>query len=327
MLNWGVLAPGRIANNFAQGFAAVSGACLYGVASRDAQRVEEFATRYDIKHTYNSYAQLLEDPAIDVVYIANPHRYHAEVVEQCLNAGKHVLCEKPLTVTAKQATHLFELATEKNLFLMEAVWSRFLPCWQQVKQWIESGNIGEIQLLRSTFGFQAERNMEDRLFNLELAGGAMLDTGVYNIALSEFVMGRQPESVSSSVLVGETGVDERCSVMMDYGDVTSQFSCSFLSKLDNEFQIVGSLGTINVAACFWDATKAELVLNSGDRETFDQAYRASGFEYQIDEVNRCVKAGQTQSDNVSADVTIGNLHVMDQVLSEAGVNYPFAERC
>lgn len=325
-INWGIIAPGRIAHRFAQGFESVEDGHLFAVASRNTERATRFAKQYDIPNVMADYDEIICHPDIDVIYIANPHRYHHETVKQCLLAGKAVLCEKPLTVTAKQSIELFELAKEQNVFLMEAVWSRFLPCWTQVKQWLNDDLIGDIQLLRSTFGCQPPKDETDRLFDINLAGGALLDTGIYNIALSEFVLGRQPDRIQSAVLVGETGIDERCSVTLDYGDITSQFTCSFLSCLDNQFQIVGDKGTIVVDGDFWDARSATLTTNVGEVLKCNKPQRASGFEYQVDEVHRCLKSGQITSANMRPDVTIANMKIMDQILEEAGVIYPFVDR-
>ncbi|WP_413283105.1 Gfo/Idh/MocA family protein [Vibrio sp. MA40-2] len=325
-INWGIIAPGRIAHRFAQSFSAIEDGNLFAVASRNTERAESFAQQYDIDCVMDSYEELIQHPDIDVIYIANPHRYHHETVKQCLMAGKAVLCEKPLTVTAQQSIELFELARTQQVFLMEAVWSRFLPCWIQVKQWLNEGLIGDIQLLRSSFGFQPTKDSTDRLFDLNLAGGALLDTGIYNIALSEFVLGRQPDNIQSAVLIGETGVDERCSVTMDYGEVTSQFTCTFLSCLDNEFHIVGEKGTIIVAGNFWDAKKATLKTNVGEVLVCDKPHRASGFEYQVEEVHRCLKNEQLFSTNMTPEVTIANMQIMDQILHEAGIVFPFVER-
>ncbi|MDV7103306.1 Gfo/Idh/MocA family oxidoreductase [Vibrio sp. TH_r3] len=325
-INWGIIAPGRIAHRFAQGFSAIEDGKLFAVASRNTERAQSFAQQYDIDYVMDSYEELIQHPDIDVIYIANPHRYHHETVKQCLMAGKAVLCEKPLTVTAQQSIELFELARTQEVFLMEAVWSRFLPCWVQVKQWLNEDLIGDIRLLQSNFGFQPKKDSTDRLFDLNLAGGALLDTGIYNIALSEFVLGRQPSNVQSAVLIGETGVDERCSVTMDYGEVTSQFTCTFLSCLDNEFHIVGEKGTIIVAGNFWDAKKATLKTNVGEVLVCDKPHRASGFEYQVEEVHRCLKNKQLFSTNMTPEITIANMQIMDKILHEAGIVFPFVER-
>ncbi|MGJ7095621.1 Gfo/Idh/MocA family protein [Vibrio hannami] len=326
-IKWGIIAPGRIAHRFADAFKDMGDGELYGVASRDIDRAREFASTHTIPYVFDTYGALINNPDIDAIYIASPHRYHFDTAKECLDAGKAVLCEKPLTVTAKQSEALFSIARENQAFLMEALWSRFLPCWQQVKNWINQGEIGDIQLLRSSFGFQPENNKtNERLYNLDLAGGSLLDTGIYNIALSQFVLEQKPTHIHSSVIVGDTGVDERCSVLMDYEGITSQFTCSFLSKLDNEFHITGSMGTIVVEGNFWEATSAKLILNNGHTEAFTQAYRSSGFEYQVDEVHQCLLEKRQFSENMSPQATIENMKIMDEILDKAGVNYPFADR-
>lgn len=323
---WGVIAPGRIAHRFAQGFSDRSDGSITAVASRDKNRAHQFAEQFAIPKIYDNYQSLIEDDQIDAIYISSPHRFHFETAKQGLKAGKAVLCEKPLTVTAPQATQLATIAKQNNCFLMEALWSRFLPTWQNVKQWVDCGEIGNIQLLYSTFGFNVEKNEQDRLFNLELAGGSLLDTGIYCLSMSQFILNREPQSVHSAVQVGTTGVDERCSVLLDYGDITSQFTCTFLTPLDNQFIIIGEKGKITVDANFWDATRATLAYQDGSEKVINIPHRASGFEYQVDEVHACLAQDQTESTIMSTQQTIATMQIMDQILENAGVYYPFAPR-
>ncbi|MEX3070473.1 Gfo/Idh/MocA family protein [Vibrio alginolyticus] len=324
-VRWGIIAPGRIAHRFAQGFEKQEDGVLSAVASRDIERARSFASQYQIPHVCNNYLELITSADVDAIYIASPHRFHYETIKQCLEHGKAVLCEKPLTVTAKQSTELFKLAEETQTFLMEALWTRFLPIWQQIKQWINEGEIGEVQLLNSSFGFQPPRDDQDRLFNKALAGGVLLDAGVYCLSLSQFILEREPSKVHSAVLVGETGVDERCSVLMDYGNVTSQFTASFNTTLDNQFVISGSKGQIVVDGYFWGATKATLTRTGQPSKAIELPHRASGFEYQVDEVHRCLKQGKYLSDNMSATVTINTMKIIDSILAKAGITYPFLE--
>ncbi|MDN3683021.1 Gfo/Idh/MocA family oxidoreductase [Vibrio tapetis subsp. quintayensis] len=325
---WGIIAPGRIAHRFAQAFESITDGTLCAVASRNPQRTNEFANQYNIPKRYHSYQDLLTDDSIDAVYIANPHRYHCDIASKAIQAGKSVLCEKPLTVNRAQSEYLFELASKHQVFIMEALWSRFLPIWQQVKRWVDDGEIGELRGIQSTFGFKAERNVEDRLFNLELAGGALLDTGVYNIALTDFVIGCSPTKIESDVLVGDTGVDEECSVTLHYenalgASIQSSFTCGFLRNLDNTFEIVGSEGNIVVAHNFWEAEQATLQKASDSQQNVHIPYRTNGFEYQIDEVHQCLRNNRLSSQNVSPKVTLRNMAVMDEILNQAGVEYPF----
>jgi len=186
---WGIIGPGRIAHTFAKAAAVVDGAVLHAVASRDADRSRQFAGQYQIPRVYDSYEALAADPEVDAVYIATPHRYHREQALLCLEAGKAVLCEKPLTVNAAETRALIDLAHKKQVFLMEALWSRYLPIYSHVRDWLDSGLIGDVELIQSTLGFAMTRDPNDRLLKHELAGGALLDLGVYNIAMSQWVQG------------------------------------------------------------------------------------------------------------------------------------------
>lgn len=163
MIKWGVIGPGRIAHNFARGISVTEGAVIHAVASRNQQRGQQFADEYQIATVYGDYQALTQDPDIDIIYIATPHAFHYEQAFMCLNAGKPVMCEKALTMTAKQSEHLREVSVEKGLFIMEAFWSKFLPVWEQIQTWKQQ--IGSIKLVQSNFCFKAERNYSDRLFD------------------------------------------------------------------------------------------------------------------------------------------------------------------
>ena len=259
---WGVLAPGRIAQRFAQALETVKGARLHAVASRSPERGQAFAQRYRASVHYDSYEALAHDPEVDAVYIASPHRFHHGQARLCLEAGKPVLVEKPFTVNASQAADLIALARGKGLFLMEALWSRFLPVYRRVREWLDDGAIGTIHLISSTFCFQAEPDLSDRKFNHELAGGALLDLGVYNITLSQWVTGENPSAIGALARIGATGVDELTAVTLAYPqNVVSQFTCGFLFDAANDFLIYGTKGHIRVQAKFWESTRAILVVD------------------------------------------------------------------
>lgn len=327
MFNWGIIAPGRIAREFARGLNVTEDARLYAVASTHYPRAEKFMQHNSgTGKIYDSYQRLADDPAVDAVYIANPHRFHYENVLLCLEAGKPVLCEKPLTVTARESEQLLALAQDKNIFLMEGLWTRFLPVWVQVKKWLDEDMIGEVKVLSSTFGVKIPREPEDRLLNLHSAGGVLLDMGVYNVAMSQFVMGQNPLSIQSSGFIGETGVDERHSALFNYDSAVSQFTCSFQTNLENAFMIFGSKGSIRIEPNFWESTGALLKLNNGEVIEFDGRFRASGFEYEAEEVMRCIRAGKLQSDIMPWADTLGNMRIMDEMLTHTGLDYPFSPR-
>lgn len=321
-IRWGVLGPGKIADRFARCVAVVDGARIHAVASRSPERGMKFAKKYKVPSVYTSYQDLAADPEIDVIYIATPHNFHYQNTRLCLEAGKHVLCEKPLTVNAAESERLFLLAKEKNLFLMEAMWTYFLPIYAVVRQWLDSGKIGEITLMTSSFGFKPARNEEGRLFNLELAGGTLLDIGIYNLAVSRWVVQQEVKSFTILGRVGTTGVDELVTGSLEFASgAISQFSCTFLSKTVNDFIIYGTEGRIHIHPDFWGPTKATLLTKTGEK-TVEKPFRATGFEYEIEEVGRCLQAGLLESPVMPHALTLASMRLMDAIRAELGVVYP-----
>ncbi len=310
---WGVLAPGRIAHRFAQALESVEGAGLYAVASRSQERGQAFAQRYRASVHYDSYEALADDPEVDAIYIASPHRFHHAQARLCLEAGKPVLVEKPFTVSASEAADLIALAQRQNLFLMEALWSRFLPAYRRVREWLDEGAIGSIHLISSTFCFQAEPDPSDRKFNHELAGGALLDLGVYNISLSQWATGEDPSAIGALARLGATGVDELAAVTLAYPhNAVSQFTCSFLFDAANELWIYGTRGHIRLLANFWESTQATLVVD-GKETVAALPFRRNGFEYQIEEAMSCIRAGRRESQGMPLASTLSNLRTMDEI--------------
>ena len=320
---WGILGPGRIAYNFADAIGVIPGAQVYAVGSRSLERAKSFAQKYGAPKAYNLYEALVNDPDVDAVYIATPHRFHFENAMLCLNAGKPVLCEKPLTVNAAQARTLIETARVRNLFLMEGLWSRYFPLYQQVRQWVEAGEIGTIKLVTSTFGSNVPRILEDRMLNHELAGGALLDMGVYNVAISQWVYRKNPASFTAYSYLGETHVDELTSVSLVYDDgAVSQFTCNMLVQSANDMFIYGTKGHIHVHPPLWASTRATLV-TQGQELTISRPFRSSGFEYEIEDAMRCIRAGLLESPSMSHADTLANMTLMDQIRARVGLKYSF----
>jgi predicted dehydrogenase len=323
LFRWGVLAPGRIAHRFAQALECIEGAVLHAVASRSPERSRAFAQRYGASVHYDSYEALANDPEIDAIYIASPHRFHHEQARLCLEAGKPVLLEKPFTVNAQQAADLIALAEAKGLFLMEALWSRFLPIYRRVREWLDEGAIGDVELISSIFCFQAEPDPSDRKFSHDLAGGALLDLGVYNISLSQWVTGENPSTIGAHARIGATGVDVLTAVTMIYPQNTlSQFTCGLLFDAVNEFLIFGTKGHIRVQARFWESTRAVLV--AGGKETAAELpFRKNGFEYQIEEAMDCIRGGRAESEGMPLASTLATMETMDEIRRQIGLRYSF----
>ncbi|MBN1304085.1 MAG: Gfo/Idh/MocA family oxidoreductase [Anaerolineales bacterium] len=321
--HWGLIGPGRIAHNFAGGLQAIEDGQLYAVASSKLERAQEFAKRYQAPRHYDSYKALADDPRVDAIYIATPHRFHYENTLLCLEAGKPVLCEKPLTVNAAETKKLYETARRNKIFLMEALWTPYLPIWQQVRQWIDEGKIGTLELANATFGNKLARDVKDRWFNPELAGGALLDMGIYPLAMSRFIFGENPASFTAHGRLGPTGVDEFTAVTLVYeSGAVAQLSTNFISTNTNDYTIHGSAGYIRIHPMFWAAETATLVTADGEFTT-SRPHRASGFEYETEEAMRCIRQGLMESPLVSHEFTYSIMELMDGIRSEIGLKYPF----
>jgi dihydrodiol dehydrogenase / D-xylose 1-dehydrogenase (NADP) len=329
LFRWGVIGPGRIAEEFVTALSAVSDACLYGVASRNRARAEKFARNHGAAVSYDNYAALVDDPAVDAIYIATPHRFHYQQARQCILAGKPVLCEKPLTVNAAEAQELITLAQERGVFLMEAMRTRYLPIYQEVERWLQAGEIGVIQKVTSSFGFEFPRDKQDRLLNHELAGGALLDLGVYNLSMSQWLFGSQPESFTIASQLGDTGVDEHDETTLAYtGGRSSTFTISMTTRLNNDLTILGTTGRISIHPMFWNATQATLISNTGlaapdQQRTLTRGFRATGLEYEIEEAVDCILQGEIESPRMPLGDTLDTMKLMDQLRRDMGLTYSF----
>jgi predicted dehydrogenase len=321
--NWGIIGPGRIAQQFADGLQVIEDAALYAVASTNQERATAFAKRYGGEKTYTSYEALVNDPQVDAIYVATPHRFHFENVMLCLNAGKPVLSEKPLTVNAAETKKLIETSKTKKVFLMEALWTRYLPIYQQVRQWLEAGKIGEIKYLSSTFGSVAPKAEDDRWLNPQLAGGTLLDMGIYPISISQWATGQEPQSFGVQSILGKTGVDVLTAITLKYPNgVVSQFNSTFLVENTNDFFIYGTNGHVRIHPNYWAASSATLS-TEGQELTVLKPLAGGGFEFETMEAMRCIRAGLLESPGMSHAATLATMELMDKIRAEIGLKYPF----
>jgi len=326
--NWGILAPGNIAAKFATGLNSIDSANLHSVASRDVNRARQFAQQHGCDKVANDYAELINDPAVDIIYIASPHSFHFEHSLRCIQAGKAVVCEKPMTVNATQAEQIEAAALANNTFYMEAVWSRFMPSYKRVRKWIDSGAIGEVKMVQANFGFGFPFDPHGRLFDINLAGGALLDLGIYPITFAQWVMGDPtPEAISAVGHLGTTGVDENLAINIKYsGGAVAALTSSVLADTDYNGWIIGTEGKIKVPA-FWCAQSAELIksqrLEATVIERFEQPYDCNGYEYEIKEVHRCLEHRAQQSAILPISHSVRVMRIMDEVRAQIGLKYPF----
>jgi predicted dehydrogenase len=322
IINWGIIGPGKIANRLASAFGKNPNAKLYAVASRDLTKAKVFAAQYNIPVCYDNYDQLADDPNINVIYIATPHTFHHEQTLLCLRKKKAVLCEKPLTINYRFAKEMVETARANKTFLMEAMWTRFFPATHKMLEIIRSGMIGEVKYLRADFGFKAPYDPQNRVFNLKLGGGAMLDVGVYPLFLSLLVLGR-PSAINSFAHLNQTGADEITNAMLYYnsGSIANILS-AVVSDTPKSAEFFGSLGRLTMQAPWHKAMSLTVKLNDGTEENFSLPYEGNGFEFQIEHVTDCLLNDKTESDLMALDFSLMMAEVSDEIRKQCGIKYP-----
>ena len=294
-IRWGIIGPGIIAHEFAHDFKFVGNAELKAVASRSFTRATEFAEKYDIPKSYGSYQELYEDADIDAIYVATPHTFHLQNSRDALQGGKAVLCEKPITTSPLELRELLEAADKTGNYLLEGMWTYFLPVIKKAKSWVEEGRIGKVRHIKSDFGYPVPFDPNGRMFNPELAGGSLLDMGIYTIAMAWYFKSMDPESVHVFSRKARTGVDLESTIVFDYGDAIANLSSSFRCKLNNWTYIIGEDGYIAIPD-FWRAKECHLykVEECVDRYTDERT--GFGFNYEVEAASSDILEGKTQSD-------------------------------
>jgi dihydrodiol dehydrogenase / D-xylose 1-dehydrogenase (NADP) len=324
-VRWGILGTGAIARQFFEGLNALPEAEALAVGSRSGTSAEEFAEERGIPRRYASYEELAADPDLDVVYVATPHPFHAANTELCLGAGKAVLCEKPFTVNAVEAERVVGLARERGLFLMEGMWTRFLPLMERVRALISTGGIGEPRILTADFGFRAPLDPASRLFAPDLGGGALLDVGVYCVSLASMVLGQPVRTVGLSHL-GETGVDEQAAMILEHeAGRLSNLSIGIRTATPQEATILGTEGYLKIQAPWWRPTTMTISRPGREDETVEAPITGNGFNYEAAEVMRCLDEGRNESGIMPLDETLSVMRAMDDLRAAWGLRYPSEE--
>ncbi|GCE75404.1 Gfo/Idh/MocA family protein [Cellulomonas biazotea] len=320
-IRWGILGAGNIAGAFADAVTQHTRAQLVAVGSRHRDRAERFATAHGIPTTHVGYRQLVEDPQVDAVYVATPHSEHREHALLAIKAGKHVLVEKAFTRNVGEAREVFDAAREAGVFVMEAMWTRFLPHVAALHQVIEAGEIGDIVNLSADHGQAFAYDPASRLFAPELAGGALLDLGVYPVSFAHDFLG-VPDAVHAVGSLTQTGVDGQISIVLSYGErAQATLSTTLWAKTPTVALISGTEGNIQVAGSFYAPTSFRVQRTDGRVWTFDQP-GTKGLQFEAAEVARRVAAGETQSPRLTWDDTLAVMETMDEVRRQVGVAYP-----
>lgn len=321
-IRWGIVGPGKIAHSFAQDLALVPDGRLEAVASRNLQRATEFAKEYGAVKTFDSYEALFVCKDVDVVYIATPHNYHEEHSIAAMDHGKHVLCEKPLGINLKQVNRMIASSIKNNVFLMEALWSRFNPSIQKTKELVDTGKIGTLSYLHADFAFYAlDRSEQGRLLNTELAGGSLLDIGIYPIFLSYLLLG-MPKKIQSASKLYKTGVELQTSMIFEYENAQAMLYSGLNSKSEMKAEISGSEGSIFIHPRWHEAQGISLE-KEGQLEEIALPTTGKGYTYEIEEVHRCLRNGKTQSDIWSHQNSIDLITLLDTVRNQNNIKFTF----
>ncbi|GAB3735344.1 Gfo/Idh/MocA family protein [Nocardiopsis nanhaiensis] len=318
---WGVLGTGGIAHSFVEGLRAAPSARITAVGSRTRDRAEEFGSAWGIARRHGSYAELAADPDVDVVYVATPHPWHHPNTLLMLNAGKHVLVEKPMAMNALQVSELVAAARANDRFLMEAMWTRYLPAYRLARDLVAEGAIGELSSVSAEFGINIPYDPDHRLFNADLGGGALLDLGVYPLALASHYLGELTVVGATRQLSPDRMVDTGTTVLArGENGVTATLNCASRSSLPNWAVLAGSGGRIEIES-FWTTTGFVLHREGAEPERFDRPFRANGYEYEAEEVARCLAAGERESPDMTWSESLRLAGVMDQVRDIGGLVY------
>jgi predicted dehydrogenase len=323
--NWGILGTGNIAHKFARALMLLDNAHLYAAGSRDKDRAESFAGEFGFSRFFGSYEEMLADPGLEVVYISSPHSMHHEHTLLALRNGKHVICEKPMSITAGEVSEMVNEARRRNLFLMEALWPPFQPSYLKADELLGSGKMGRLMHMRGRFAFVSPYDPDLRTYNLSLGGGSLLDIGIYPVMDILRYMG-EPESVTAASVFAPTGADESTAMIF-------RFSDGRLAEAYSSFANMGGVATE------FNCENGNLILTRGrDRnqhliiefpgDTDDRIFTppAQGYQYEAAEVMSCLDRGLTESRIVPLSFSLTLARTLDEVRRKAGIRYPGRDR-
>lgn len=322
-LRWGILGTGRMAGIMAAqlGDMRAEGMEVAAVGSRDVRTAQAFAARHAVPRFWGSCDELAADRDVDVVYVATPHSLHADNMLACVRAGKSVLCEKPFTLNAPQARSVIEAARQGGVFLMEAMWTRYLPAVAAVRSLIESGAIGRVQLIVGGGAFVPNADEGGYLLDKALGGGALLDAGVYLVSMASMILG-QPTRIQASGVLGATGVDENDAILLEHsGGALALLYISLRSRRAPDLEILGDAGRIAVAAPIFKPAEITLTSRDGAITTTRYPVVGSGYGYQIRAVVAALNGGRRECPIMPLDETLSILTTMDTIRGQIGLRY------
>jgi len=323
--NWAILGTGNIAHKFARALMLLDNAHLYAVGSRDAARAEAFAAEFGFTKHFGSYEEMLADPGVEVVYISSPHSHHLEHTILALRNGKHVICEKPMSITAAEVSRMADEARKANLFLMEALWPPFQPSYLKADEILRSGKMGRILHIRAKFAFVSPYDPELRTYNLSLGGGALLDIGIYPVMDILRYLG-EPETIVATSLFAPTGVDESTAIIFRFSDGRmAEAYCSFANTGGVSTEFYCEKGNI-ILTRGRDRNQHLLIEIQGDLDDRIFTPPAQGYQYEAAEVMNCLDHGLIESTIVPLSFSLSLARILDEVRRKTGIKYPGRDR-
>lgn len=321
-IRWGLVGLGKISETFARDLALVAGAELIAVGSRNLQKAKSFQAQFKSKYAFGSYAELFQCPEVDVVYIGTPHTHHAEMAIEAMKNGKHVLCEKPMGVNQEQTSKMAKTAAEQGVFLMEALWSRFIPAIARAYDLVMSDAIGSVKYIHADFAFYAlDRDVKGRLLNPDLAGGSLLDIGIYPIFLSYLLLGL-PDNIQCSSQFHETGAEVQTGMLFEYKNAQALLFSGLTCNSEMKAEIAGTKGSIHLLPR-WHESPGYILEQDGECTTIMAAKKGKGYVHEIEEVHNCLRNGQTESQLWSHRHSLDLVTLMDRVRQKSGIRFPF----
>ncbi|MCP2027347.1 putative dehydrogenase [Flavobacterium sp. HSC-32F16] len=319
-IKWGIIGLGNIANQFATDLLLVEDAVLTAAASRDIAKAEEFAQQYNAAKAYNSYESLFADAEVDIVYIATPHDSHAELSIKALENGKHVLCEKPIALSHKDAERMFEASRKHNTFFMEAFWTRFIPSVQDVLEKINNGIIGNVNYIKADFAFHGSETENKRLFDKELGGGALFDIGVYPLFLSYVLLGN-PKEIIAKAIKHKNDIDLQTSMILQYESAQSVLHASIVSESDMKAVIGGTKGRIELNAPWFVADGYSLFINEEKEAVISLPTLGKGYSHEIIECQNCIRNNQIESKLWSHQNSLDLSKIVEEIKTQIGLSF------
>ncbi|TVZ27762.1 putative dehydrogenase [Gillisia sp. Hel_I_86] len=318
--NWGILGAGKIAKKFSEDLLSVPGANLYAVASRSLNKAEEFAENLNIAVSYGSYLELVEDEKVDIVYIATPHTFHFEHSLLCLQHKKAVLCEKPLGINLDQVETMITEARKEKVFLMEALWTQFLPHFNYVLDLVESKKYGELVGLEADFGFNAPFDPEKRIYNKKLGGGSLMDVGIYPVFLALSLLGK-PREIKANAKIGKTGVDENCTIEFSY---SNGVKAHLYSAIDETTPTMATLkfeeAEVVLNTRFHEPSSITIQLD-GNEETIEFPVTTHGYNFEATHLQTMLAEGKKESTKMTFAKSLDLIELLDAIRKEIGLVY------